>query len=314
MNNELTTKRSLVLILVVATAVVFIGLVWLIATLEPWNLLSSAGPNSTEGSLLVDKNCTYPVYYWKEHTELYPAQIVIGNDVYQANEIATVLADTSEDTVNKLKVQLVGAFLNIASGADDRTIETTIFQAYGWLVTHPSGSILADSEQLTGAQLYNALEAYNLGLTVVSACPGVLPIVLSETPTPTGTPTLLINLTPNLTLTLTPSGTITLTGLFTAVSGTVTPSPTSGYPWLITITPTRTPSKTTAGSTPTRTYTPGRTNTPITPAPTPTNTTAAPTPTNTPEPPTPTKTPAPPTPTFTEPPPPSPTFTEPPPL
>ena len=191
MNNEITTKRGLVLILVVATAVIFIGLVWLIATLEPWNLLTSAGPSSTAGISMVDKNCTYPVYFWKEHAELYPAQIVIGNDIYQANEIATVLADESEDPVNQLKVQLVGAFLNIASGADERSIEGTIFQAYGWLVTHPNGNLLPDSERVTGVQLYNALEAYNLGLTGVSACPGVPPVVLSETPTPTGTPDLL---------------------------------------------------------------------------------------------------------------------------
>lgn len=282
MDNELTTKRGLVLILVIAAAVIFIGLVWLIATLDPWNLLTSAEPSRTVGSSMVDKNCTYPVYFWKEHPELYPAQIVIGNDIYQPKEIATVLADASKDPVNQLKVQLVGAFLNIASGADERSIEVTIFQAYGWLIRNPAGTDLSDSEHEAGTRLLDLLVAYNMGLTGIAPCEPGLFQNSTQTSTATETSTLQVTPTPSETPTTTPSETptpikYTATATYKFIqptrTATRTTEPTIQVPTNTDVQPTQAPA-------PTETSAPtiAPTNTPITPEP------PTPVPTETPKP------------------------------
>jgi hypothetical protein len=279
MDNELTTKRSLVLILVVAAAVIFISLVWLIATLDPWNLLTSAGPSSTAGSSMVDKNCTYPVYFWKEHPELYPAQIVIGNDIYQPKEIASVLADASEDPVNQLKVQLVGAFLNIASGADESSIEVTIFQAYGWLVRNPAGTDLSDSEHEAGTRLLDLLVAYNMGLTGIAPCEPGLPQYSTQPSTATETSTLQVTPSPSETPTTTPSETptpieYTATATYEFIqptrAATRTTAPTIQLPTNTAVQPTEQPAST---------DTPKPPNTPTTAPPPPTPTLQPPTPT-----------------------------------
>ena len=61
----------------------------------------------------------------------------------------------SDDLPAKLQAQLTAAYLNILSGADQSYIETTIFEAYAWLVQHPAGSQVTDSEQEEGTRLFN---------------------------------------------------------------------------------------------------------------------------------------------------------------
>src|SRR4030042_5590043 len=143
MENEITKKRGLILILVIATIAIFVGLVWLIATYLPKNLLGLSSPSFTS-TAWVEKNCTYPVSYWMEHPELYPPQIVLGSKLYQANDIREALTGADLDPIAQLQAQLVGAFLNISSGADQDLIEATIFQAYSWLVQHTAGSQASD--------------------------------------------------------------------------------------------------------------------------------------------------------------------------
>jgi len=267
MENEITTKRGLILILVIASVAVFIGLVWLIATYLPLNFLGASSPSITPNTLKVLKNCTYPTSYWMEQPELYPPQILFGSKVYQANEIREVLTRGDQDPAAQLQAQLIGAFLNISSGADQAIIETTIFQAYSWLVQHPEGSEVSSSDIETGLRYFSMLEAYNLGLAGVAACPDG-PAHQTEITIPSETATLFLTIapsqTPTLTLTGTPSPTGQLaTSLYTLVFQSQTPIPTTQSPGgqqpTITRTtapsPTKTSIKTTEAPISTRTWT-----------------------------------------------------------
>ncbi len=276
MENEITTKRGFILILVVATVAVFIGLVWLIATFVPWNLLGFPSPSITATAARVEKNCTYPISYWMEHTESYPPQMVIGGIVYEAKDLREILADETQNLAQQIQAQLVGVFLNTLAGAEQSSIETAIFEAYGWLVKHPEGSEASDSDREAGARLFKVLEAYNDGLTEVPLCEGVQIPTLITSSTPTETPTVLLTLAPSETTTPTPSE-------------TPTPTELTGTPTYSFIVPTHTAKPTTEP-----------------PPQVPTNTPAQPTETKIPPPPdTPTNTPQPPTPTL---PPPTPTL------
>ena len=282
MENEISTKRGLILILVIASIAVFIGLVWLIATFLPrgrWGFSSQSIVTSTPR---VEKNCTYPVSYWIEHPELYPPQIVLGDKVYQANDIRKALSHADQDPAAQLQAQLVGAFLNISSGANQEYIETTIFQAYNWLVQHPDGSQISTSDLETGSRYYTMLEAYNLGVAGVPSClEGSTPLLM-ETTTPTVTSTYLLTLTPSQTLTPTASETatqidLTLTATYSFLLPTNTAiwktQPPIQLPSNTPIRPTEQPVSTPTvkpppANTPTNTSRPPDTptNTPITPA------------------------------------------------
>jgi len=267
MENEITTKRGLILILVIASVAVFIGLVWLIATYLPLNFLGASSPSITPNTLKVLKNCTYPTSYWMEQPELYPPQILFGSKVYQANEIREVLTRGDQDPAAQLQAQLIGAFLNISSGADQAIIETTIFQAYSWLVQHPEGSEVSSSDIETGLRYFSMLEAYNLGLAGVAACPDG-PAHQTEITIPSETATLFLTIAPSQTPTLTLTGTPSpigqlATSLYTLVFQSQTPIPTTQSPGgqqpTITRTtapsPTKTSIKTTEAPISTRTWT-----------------------------------------------------------
>jgi hypothetical protein len=278
-------KRGLVILLVIAMVAIFIGLVWAIATYLPLNLAAAPSPTFTADVSRVAMNCTSPIAFWKQHTELYPAQVVIGGQVYNALNLNQVFSGQAEDVPAKLQAQLTAAYLNILSGADQSYIETTIFEAYTWLVQHPAGSQVTDSEQEEGTRLFNLLEAYNLGLTGVKLCESAS-LTLTEAGTATETAT--------VTTTVTPSQTNT-----TPASGTPTPIENTATATYEYIPPTRAATRT---SEPPIQY---PTNTPIQPteAPAPTNTSAPPAPTNTSAPPAPTNTPVtpePPTPVPTD--------------
>ncbi len=279
----MTEKRGLVLTLVIGTVVIFVGLVWAISTYLPLNLNASPSPTFTVDAPRVAMNCAAPIAFWREHPELYPVQLVIAGQVYQSGELKVIFSGQTDDLPTRLQAQLTAAYLNILSGADQSYIETTIFEAYGWVVEHPAGSQIDGSVQEEGTRLYNLLEAYNLGLTGVAPCEIEL-LTMTEPVKMADTATVVFTLTPGQTETATPSE---------------TPSPTNFQtePIYTVVVPSRTPS-------------PTRRNTDQ-PASTPTNTTeptATKAPTNTPAPPTattespPTWTPPPIVPTWTQPP------------
>jgi len=203
MENVINAKRGLFLILVIATMVIFVGLVWFIGTKIPWNLLTTNSPNPTTAGPRVEVNCTFPVPYWMQHPELYPPQMVLGEKVYQAKEISQILSSEPVNLGTRIQAQLMVAFLNNYAGADQAPIETTVFQAYRWLEEHPDGSQVHARELEAGNSLYDALMAYNHGLSGVPICRGASIFILTETsmipgaesthptvsPSPTGTPT-----------------------------------------------------------------------------------------------------------------------------
>ncbi len=279
MDNEIVSRRRLIFILVGASVVVFIGLVWLIAAIRPWDLLGLELPTQTASRQVV-RDCTRPITYWKAHPELYPAQVFIGGVAYQETELEALLSDDSQDLSQQLKAQLVVAFLNNQAGADQGSIEATVFDAYGWLLQHPAGSQPTEVDIAQGKQLYDALEAYNLGLAGVAPCAAG----------------------PSVTKTVIPSFTASVLSTLSATE--FTPA-----------VPSETPSPTTPPGMPTATFAiPTRTAIPTTQVPslpsrTPTPKAPPPTFTSTPQPPTPTNTPVPPTSTFTPPPAPTDTFT-----
>ncbi len=224
-------KRGLVLTLVIGTVVIFIGLVWAISTYLPLNLSASPSPTITADAPRVAMNCASPVAYWKEHPELYPLQLVIGGQVYKTRELNAIFSGAIEDLPEKLQAQLTAAYLNIISGADQSYIETTIFEAYGWVALHPAGSQVDDSALAEGTRLFNLLEAYNLGLTGVKPCEIAL-LTLTEPIKTTETATLIFTVTPSQTNTTSPSETPIPTNfptepIYTVVVASRTPSPTT---------------------------------------------------------------------------------------
>ncbi len=269
MDNVIAEKRGLVVILVVATVVIFIGLVWGITKFLPLNILGSTSPSHTPEAPVVVKNCTYPVSYWQEHPERYPSQLVIGGLVYKAKEVSGILSDDPQGVWLQLQAQLIGTYLNYLAGADQNKIEATIFEAYGWLVRNPASAELSDSKREAGNMLLEALTAYNLGLTDVPACEPGLALTLARTGTATGTPELLLTSTASETPTATPSETPTPTP-----SETPTPIKDTATATYEFIQPTRAATRTLEPTI----YTPP--NTPVPPVPT--NTPIPNTPTNIP--------------------------------
>jgi hypothetical protein len=280
MDKVFTDKRGLVIILVIATVLIFIGAVWAIATYLPLNLLGLPHPSSTATAPVAGKNCTHPVSYWKNHPELYPAQLIIGGQVYKTKDIQGIFSDDPQELTIQLQAQLTGAYLNFLSGADQSYVETTIFEAYGWLVQHPVGSALSDSERETGTRLYNVLETYNQGLTEVAPCEPGLALTVTESGTATENPNTLLTVTPTETVTPIPSETPTLiefsaTATYIFVLPTRTATQTTEPPIQIPsntpVIPTEAPTATNPPPPPdTATFTPPPPPTPTLPPPTPT--------------------------------------------
>ncbi len=285
MENEFVSRRRQIFILVAASVVVFVGLVWLIAAIRPWDLLGVQIPTQTASQQVV-RDCTRPITYWKAHPELYPQQVLISGVAYQETELEALLSDDSQELTQQLKAQLVVAFLNDQAGADQSSVEATVFDAYGWLQQHPPGSQPTEADIALGRQLFDALETYNLGLAGVAPCAAGQ--VSTRTVGPTQTFAAEMTLTPTEVSVPIASQTSTLTVL--AATDTVVYLPPTEIPTRTSKPPVQFP-----------------TNTPRPP-------TAPPPPTDTPRPPdTPTFTPAPPTSTLPPTTPPTPTLPIPPP-
>ena len=287
-------KRGMLILLVIATVAIFVGAVWAIVTYLPINITGEARPTKTISVLDPRMNCTHPVSYWTQHAELYPAQIVIGGQVYESNDLERVLSNDTDDPRDNLQSELIAAYLNVHWGADQSYIENVLFEAYGWLVDHPSGSELSESDIENATRLFNLLEAYNDGMTGVEACEIELSPEVTATDAVTLMPTILSTTTPTEKSTtppatrLPPSKTAPIANTATSVptKTQAVPSSTPVRPTSTQAYPTSTPSKTTAP-----------------PTSIPTKTTEAPIPTNTPIPPTLPFTETPPPPTETLPPP-----------
>jgi hypothetical protein len=254
MEKGIAGRQGLLIILVLATVVVFVGLVWVIATYLPFNSPASPQPSSTSEAVRTAMNCVAPVAFWVRHPEYYPQQLVLGGTVYPADEIEGIFSNQATDLSVKLQAQLTAAYLNFLSGADQSYIQVTIFEVYGWLMAHPSNSELQQADLEEGMRLFNLLEAFNLGQTGVAPCDVLYLTQQAETSIVTSTPTDTDTSTPVPTETILasetpqPTATETYVPVYTVIVPTRTATRTSEPPIYHSPTPSQTkaPSSTTA--------------------------------------------------------------------
>jgi hypothetical protein len=244
MEHLLSEKRGLLILLVITTVLVFIGLVWAIVTYLPLTSAASPSPSDTLEAPRMALNCASPVAFWVKHPEYYPSQLIIAGKVYLAVEIKGIFEHANSDLPAKLQAQLVAAYLNTLSGAEQSYIQATMFEAYGWLVEHPSGNQLQPSDQDEGTRLLNLLEAYNLGQTGVAPCETAYLTQqaemsrITDTPTPTYTDTPNPSETSSASDTPQPTQTEPYQPVITVVQPSKTPTRTSGAPIIPTQAPT----------------------------------------------------------------------------
>jgi hypothetical protein len=139
-------------------------------------------------------NCTYPLYYWKDYPDSWPAQIVIAGLIYTQADMFEIYHDPDPDTATLLIRQLYTAFLNILGGSSHARIDPVIVDANNWLATNPPGAAISEHNQSIGMNLAASLEDYNDGLNGPPACQDVPPPptptpTITETQVPTWTPT-----------------------------------------------------------------------------------------------------------------------------
>jgi hypothetical protein len=266
-----------------------------------------------------ERNCTYPVLYWKDHPDSWPAEIIIAGKSYPKDAVRSLYTAREPDLQTHLLKHMYTSFLNILHGADLAVIESILMEASGWLTTYPSGSELSEFNNQRGLYLIQILENYNDGQIGPGPCkdsPGTATLTPTSTgtftpapPTDTAVPTLTQVLQPPVsqnTPTSAPQQPVsTQTPIPTAT--VPPPSPTSALPTSTQVftTPTASPTSPLATKTPTRTPTRTATTQPSATPPAPPTPTLPPTATPTNPPPTsiiPTPTP-PPTSTPTNPPP-----------
>jgi hypothetical protein len=253
-----------------------------------------------------DTNCTYPLYYWKDYPDAWPAQIIIGGQIYTRKTMFEIYHAENPDTANLLIQQLYTAFLNILGGTSYNKIEATIVDANTWLGDNPPGTPISENTQQIGIILAAELEDYNNGQNGPPACDDIPPtpspsppITTTQTRTLTNTPppprfqppSNIPPRTPGSTSQ--PAATMSLPTATVALRTAISPFPT---PQLTTPTVAPTPTARNVIPTATSTYTllpPTSTYTLL--PPTSTHTPLPPTSTHTPLPPTSTHTPLPPT-------------------
>ncbi len=209
----------------------------------------SSSSTATKNVSSVGVNCARSLAYWAAHPERYPVSIVIGDQRYRRDQIASTLAGA--DPAQELLRQVVVAFLNSAADGRQTTVDGTLVEAYQWLVAHPAGVGLVDLESQDQVRLISSLAGFNEGQAGLASCDGMptsTPTVLPTAtlaPTSTNMPTVTGTLTPTPSPTSTilasptSTGTPTLTGTPTA-SGSLTPTgnPTSTATPTLTLTPT----------------------------------------------------------------------------
>jgi hypothetical protein len=136
------------------------------------------------------QDCTHTADYWTFHTDVWPAQVIIGNLTYTKDAIIAVYSNQTRDVAANLFIQLNAAFLNFLNAADTTVVETTIVDAANWLNDHPGGSTISASDQQAAKALEITLANYNNGKIGPGLCAGEpTPVVVETTTTPTPTPT-----------------------------------------------------------------------------------------------------------------------------
>ncbi len=108
--------------------------------------------------------------YWKNHLDLWPVStLLLGDQSYEQNELSAILRGSSNaDASLGLARQLIAARLNVAGGADDSAIASTLTAADDWLGNYTSRLPYDVSPASPAGQqatsLADTLEQYNDGV------------------------------------------------------------------------------------------------------------------------------------------------------
>ena len=139
-------------------------------------------------SLAADSNCTYPSLYWQEQPAAWPAQVVLGGQVYSKEQIGLFYAAPQPDVQTRLIQQIHTTFMNVINGADILAIESALQDAVDWLEINPAGAELSDFTRQQGLYLIQTLLLYNTGDFGPGMCEdGKHYLAMLPTPLPTNT-------------------------------------------------------------------------------------------------------------------------------
>src|SRR5205085_1590750 len=111
--------------------------------------------------------------YWKNHPNAWPvSSLTIGAITYTEAELITILqtAPKSGDATIILIHQLIAAKLNIASGADNSAVASTITMADTYLQNNALKSRPLGKAKTQGTTLAQTLDNYNSGLIGPGHC------------------------------------------------------------------------------------------------------------------------------------------------
>jgi hypothetical protein len=147
---------------------------------------SDGATNSSSAHVTVNvpsNGCTLTIGYWKNHQSQTAKYLPIWLGIPNASASVQVMIPTQASSVlgfggqasngfNKLLGQLLGAKLDIASGADSSAVASTISAADAFLASHPasSWSTLAKAQQQQVNSWMSQLDNYNNGLTGPGHC------------------------------------------------------------------------------------------------------------------------------------------------
>jgi hypothetical protein len=140
-------------------------------------------PVSSQGS-----NCTYPLWYWQDHPEAWPAQIVLGGKVYTKEDAQALYTSAELDGKTILLQQVYTTLLNILNGAEMTAVETTLINTADWLDSNPNVDQLSELTRQQWLDAAEVLEWYNNGEIGPGACEDAPePVALAPADTPTNT-------------------------------------------------------------------------------------------------------------------------------
>jgi hypothetical protein len=138
-----------------------------------------------EAALAVEQipNCTYPMHYWQERPEEWPAEIVLGGRALGKEEARILLNSTEVDVQTQLSQQVYTAFLNILAGSNYTVIERVLLNAAAWLDDNPPGSQVSELSRNEGNYMAQVIGHYNQGEIGPGLCPDAPepPVLIADT-------------------------------------------------------------------------------------------------------------------------------------
>jgi hypothetical protein len=128
-------------------------------------------------------NCTYPIHYWQEQPEDWPAEIVLGGRALGKEEARILLNSTDPNVQTQLSQQVYTAFLNILAGANYTVIERVLLNAAAWLDDNPPGSQVSELSRNEGLYMAQVIGHYNQGEIGPGLCPDAPepPVLIADT-------------------------------------------------------------------------------------------------------------------------------------